>query len=85
MGSSSGDIVTGWLVAAHAGDDDPVESRVGVSVTSPVETVTDDLSRRRRDGGDPAQVRPGCFGSETLRVISGADEETGGGIGTEPV
>ncbi len=85
MGSSSGHVVTGWLMAAHAGDDDPVESGVGVAVASPVETVTGDLARGRWDGGGTAQVSPGCFGSKALGVISGADQETGGSIGTEPV
>jgi hypothetical protein len=40
------------------------------------------------DGWDrrgSTQVRPGGFGSETLRVVTGADQETGGSIGTHSI
>ena len=39
FGQAAGDVVAGGLVAAHAYDEDDVQSPLGVAVAAPVESV----------------------------------------------
>src|SRR4051812_39562439 len=75
LSQPSGDVVASWLVVQHAGDDDSVQRAVGLSVAATVQSMPDGLSRRRRDGGYPAQVCPRCFATEPLRVVAGCDQK----------
>ena len=56
---------------------------VGLTVAAGVESTAGDLARRRRDGGDAAQVRPRCFAAETVGVITGGDQQDGGRVGID--
>ena len=40
FGSTAGHVGSGFWVVAHPGENDPVQSRVGVTVTAPVEPVS---------------------------------------------
>src|SRR4051794_33142783 len=51
------DIVEGRLVAAHAGDDDPVEGGVGPPVAAAAEPVAGRLAARGGDRAGAAQLR----------------------------
>jgi hypothetical protein len=63
---------------------DAPERRVGLAVTSVVESeVTDDLSRVRPFRCDPAQPRPGGLGAESLGVVASCDEERVRRVGAE--
>ena len=44
LGSSPGHIASGFRMAAHSGQHDPVEGGVGVTVASPVQPITGDLA-----------------------------------------
>src|SRR5438034_11464415 len=74
-----GDVGAGARVAAHAGEHDAPQRMVGLTVPAPVEPVAGDLARRRRDGSDATQVRPGRLGADALGVIARGHEQDGGG------
>ena len=46
---------------AHAAQHDAPQRIIRLTVAAGVESTAGDLARRRRDGGDAAQVRPRCF------------------------
>src|SRR5436190_23376684 len=52
----SRDVFAGAFVAAHAGEHDPPQRMVGLTVPAPVESTPDGLARRCCDGCDTAQV-----------------------------
>src|ERR687886_1453828 len=56
LARASADVVEGRLVAAHAGDDDPVEGGVGPPVAAAVEPVPGRLAARRGDRAGAAQL-----------------------------
>ena len=58
---------------------------VGLAVAAGIEAVTSDFPRRCLDRGGRAQVRPGGLRAQPLRVISGGDQEQGGGVGADAV
>ena len=78
-------VAAGAGVAAHPGHDDPPERVVGLAVAAGVEPMPHDLARRRRDRRDAAEVRPGGFGADPFGVVTGGDEEDGGGVDADAV
>ncbi len=44
FGSSPRHVGAGLFMAAHAGENDPIQSGVGLAVTAPVEPITGDLA-----------------------------------------
>ena len=72
-------------VVAHSGEDDPIQRRVGVTVTSPVQPVACGLAGASWDGYASAEVSPRAFVLEPVWVVSCCDEETGGGVDPDPV
>src|SRR3712207_5144963 len=76
-----GYVGSGALLVAHAAQSDYIEGSVGIAVAVTVEAVADGLARRGRYRGIPAQVREGHLVLESLRVITGGDQQRGGRIG----
>ena len=61
FGEAARDVFAGAFVGAHAGEHDPPQRVVRLSVPAPVETMTVGLARRRFDGRDATQVRERGF------------------------
>ena len=58
---------------------------VGLAVAASVEAVAAGLPRGCGYRGDGAQVRPGGLAAQPLGVVSGGDEQQGGGVRADPV
>ena len=79
------DVGAGAGVDFHASQHDAPQGVVGLAVTGGVESLPDDLARRRRDRGDAAEVGPGRFAAEPVGVVAGGDQQDGGGVGADAV
>src|SRR5918912_3553158 len=77
LGCTSPDVVEGGLVAAHAGDDDPVESGVGLVMSAAVEPMPGCLAARGRDRTGAAQLGKSCFAADPIGVIANKDQHFG--------
>src|SRR5207249_4991807 len=85
LGGAPGDVGTGLRVGAHAGDDDAPQGVVGLAVAAAVEPVTGDPAGGGGDRGHGAQVRPGGLGPQPGGVVTGGDQEHGGGVRADAV
>src|SRR4051794_23967329 len=79
------DIVEGRLVAAHAGDDDPVEGGVGPPVAAAVEPVAGRLAARGGDRAGAAQLRERGLRTDPLRVVAEEEQHRRGRARPPPV
>src|SRR3954468_24340242 len=77
---SSGDVGAGGFVVLHAHDDRPVEGGVGLAVTAAVEPVSGGQTGGGRYRGDAAEPGPGRLGAAPVDVVTGDDEQLGGGV-----
>jgi hypothetical protein len=66
LGGPSFDVSKGAWIAAHAGQCDGVQGRVGLSVTAPVESMPVRFARRGRDRADPAERREAGLVAESV-------------------
>src|SRR3954451_21184063 len=75
FGESTRDVFAGAFIAGHAGEHDPPESMVRLSVAAAVEPEAFlGLARRRGNGRDTTEVRERCFVRQSVRVVAGGDE-----------
>ena len=74
------DVCDRSLVVSHPGDGNVPEGAVGFTVPSPVEAVAYGSSRRRLDGACAAQRREGRFRLHAFGVVTGCDQQGGGGV-----
>jgi hypothetical protein len=71
-------------VPAHADDHAAVERRVGLPVSTAVETVASvGLAGPGRDRAGAAQLREGGFGPDPVGVVAGGGEELAGDVGAD--
>ena len=82
---AAGDVGAGGRVGAHAGEGDPPQGVIGLAVAAGVEAVAGALARGSGDRGSGAQMRPGRLGPQPCGVVSGGDQEQGGGVGADAV
>jgi hypothetical protein len=61
-----------------------MQHTIGVTVTAAVEPMPISLARRGRNGSGPTQVGERTLRSETIRVVTGCDEQGGGDVGADP-
>jgi hypothetical protein len=79
------DVGAGRGMGAHPRDHDPPQGVIGLAVAAGVEAMAGALARGSRDRGGSAQMRPGRLGPQLCRVVSGSDQEQGGGVGADAV
>ena len=83
LGDAAGDVGAGAFVADHAGEHDAPQRRVGLSVAAAVEAVSFVFAAAGIDRSDTAQVRERRFGSESLRVVAGGDQQRARNVGPD--
>ena len=73
-------VLDGGLVVEHANRSDAPQGVVGLAVPAAVEAVPYGLSRRCLDGACAAQGGERRFCAHAFGVVSGCDEQRGGGV-----
>lgn len=72
------DVGFGALVVAHPHKSNPIQCRVRTPVTTTIKPVPVGSPRACQHWSHPTQVRQRCFGMDTLRIISNADQKITG-------
>src|SRR5665647_2191980 len=81
LGGAPGDVVDGGLVEAHADDDGAVDRCIELAVPAVVDAVPPGgQSGAGGDRADPGELGQGGFGMDALGVVTGDDEDLGGGV-----
>src|SRR5579862_9288769 len=85
LGDAARDVFAGAFVAAHAGEHDPPQGMVRLTVPARVESMPIDLSGRREQGCDAAEMRERRFALQPVRIVTDCDQQDGGGAGADAV
>jgi hypothetical protein len=75
LGGAPCDVLLGWLMPRHPRHHDAVKRRVGLAITTTVESVAGHLARGRLYGRGTAEHREGGLGAQPARVVAGSDEK----------
>ncbi len=77
FGAATCHVAAGLVVAAHSGQHDAIQRRVGLAVATSVQSIPYGLTRRGGDGSDSTQIGPRSFGVEPIRVVAGGHQQAG--------